>query len=305
MTSPPRLVRGAFRPARSRQPGRILLAILAVLFLLAVVFPWLASFATDWLWFNEIHFESVFVTSLVARVVLFVVTALVAFAFVYANWRSASRGVDLPTLIMNRESGLRLDVSRFVPKLLLAGAAFVAAVAALVMSTQWMSALMFLHGVSVGEADPLFGRDIGFYLFRLPAVSAVLGALVVLTLVALLGAMLLYATRGAVRFLPRRVAVDAGPARHLGALLALLFVLCGVQRWLVASAALLYSTTGPVVGASYDDADVLLVGIRLSAAAGLLAAGLGVYGALRQKLVWFAFLAIVGYAAIGIVFGGL
>ena len=306
MTSPFRVYRGPVRPPRRTQPRRIVLAILAAVFLVVVVFPWLASFATDWLWFKEIHFESVFLTSLVARVLLFGVTAVVAFLFVYGNLRWARPGVDLPALIMNTgSSGVQVDVSRFIPTLMLAGSAVVAFFAALVMSAQWMPALMFLHGVRVGEADSLFGRDIGFYLFQLPAISAALDALVALTFVALIGCVLLYATRGAITFMPRRVSIDAPPARHLGVLLALLFVLFSVQLWFVDSAALLYSTTGPLVGASYADAHVLLTGIRLSAVAGLLAAALVIYGVLRQKLVWFAFLAVVGYAAVGIVFRGL
>jgi uncharacterized membrane protein (UPF0182 family) len=290
---------------RNTRPRRILLGILAVAFLVAVVFPWLASFATDWLWFKEIHFESVFLTSLVARVVLFVVTALVAFVFLYGNLRWASRGVDLPTLIMHTESGVRLDISRFVPKLVLAIAIVVAFFAAIIVSAQWMPALMFLHGVPVGETDPLFGRDIGFYIFKLPAISGALGALVVFTFVALIGCVLLYATRGTMSVMQRRVTIDARPARHLGALLALLFVLFSIQLWLVDSASLLYSTTGPLVGASYADAHVLLTGIRVSAIAGLLAAALVIVGVMRQQLVWFAFLAVVGYAAVGIIFRGI
>jgi uncharacterized membrane protein (UPF0182 family) len=290
---------------RNTRPRRILLGILALAFLVAVVFPWLASFATDWLWFKEIHFESVFLTSLVARVMLFVVTALVAFVFLYGNLRWASRGVDLPTLIMHTESGVRLDISRFVPKLVLAIAIVVAFFAAIIVSAQWMPALMFLHGVPVGETDPLFGRDIGFYLFKLPAISGALGALVVFTFVALIGCVLLYATRGTMSVMQRRVTIDARPARHLGALLALLFVLFSIQLWLVDSASLLYSTTGPLVGASYADAHVLLTGIRVSAIAGLLAAALVIVGVMRQQLVWFAFLAVVGYAAVGIIFRGI
>src|SRR5690242_4919876 len=96
MTTPFRVYSGPIPPRRTH-PRRILLAVLAAVFLVVVLIPWLASFATDWLWFKEIHFESVFVTSLVARVMLFVVTALVAFGFVYGNLRLASRGVDLPT----------------------------------------------------------------------------------------------------------------------------------------------------------------------------------------------------------------
>ena len=305
MTPPFRVYRGPQRRARNTRPRQILLAVLAGVFLVGVVFPWLAGFATDWLWFNEVHFESVFVTSLVARLLLFGVTGFLAFVFLYGNWRWASRGVDLPTLIMNTGSGVRLDVSRVVPALVLGGAAVVAFFAALVMSAQWMPTLMFLHGVRVGEADALFGRDIGFYLFQLPAISAVLDASVALTVVALIGCGLLYATRGTITFLRRRVTVDARPARHLGMLLVLLFVLFSVQLWFVDSAALLYSTTGPLVGASYADAHVLLAGIRLSAAAGLVAAALVVYGVVRQKLVWFVFVAVVGYAAVGIVFRAL
>ena len=305
MTSPFRVYRGPVRPARRTSARRILLALVAAVFLVVVVFPWLASFATDWLWFKEVHFESVFLTSLVARLVLFVVSGLVAFVFVYGNLRWASRGVDLPTLIMSTTSGVRLDLSRFIPTLVLVGSLVVAFFAAIVISAQWMPALMFLHGVPVGEADPLFGRDIGYYLFKLPAIAAALNALVVLTVLALIGSVFLYATRGTIGLMTRRVTVEARPARHLGALLTLLFVLFGVQLWLVDSPALLYSTTGPLVGASYADAHVLLTGIRVSAVAALVAAALVIYGALREQLVWFAFLAVIGYAAVGIVFRGL
>jgi uncharacterized protein len=305
MTSSSRAFRRSVPPVRGRRPGRILLVVLATVFLVVVVFPWLASFATDWLWFNEIHFESVFVTSLVARSLLFAIAGVMAFAFIYANLRSARQGIDLPTLIMDTDNTPRLDVARFVPGLVLIVSLVVAFISAVVLSAQWMPALMFLHGGRVGETDAVFGRDIGFYLFKLPAISTAIAALLTLTFVALIGSALLYATRGTITFAPRRVRMDSRPSRHLGILLALMFLLFSVQLWFVDSAGLLYSTTGPLVGASYADAHVLLVGIRISAAAGLLAAALVVYGLLREKLVWFAFLAVVGYAAVGIVFRGL
>src|SRR5207248_11356401 len=126
-----------------------------------------------------------------------------------------------------------------------------------------------------------------------------------LTVVALVGAAVLYATRGAIALPPRRITVEPPAGRHLGALLALLLLLFSIQLWIVDSAALLYSTTGPLVGASYADVHVLLGGIRLSAAAAVLAAAVVVYGVLRDKLPWFAFLALAGYVAVGLVFRGL
>src|SRR5690242_1570936 len=302
MTSKPFTLRSG-APRIGGAPTRpIVLGLLAVVFFFVVVVPWLASFATDWLWYNEIHFESVFLTSLIARVLLFVVAGAFAFGFIYGNVRWARRGVtDVVTLFLTGGQGMRVDGSRIVPRALLVGTVVVAVIAALVASAQWMPALMFLHGVPVGATDPVFGRDIGFYLFRLPAITGALSMFVALVVVTLAAVAVVYATRGAIVLPPARITVESRAARHLGALLALLFVLFSVQLWLVDSAALLYSTTGPLVGASYADAHVLLTGIRVSAVAGLVAAALVVYGALREKLVWFAFLAVVGYAAIGIV----
>ena len=95
MTSPlpPNALR--FRPssrARSRLRWVVLGLAVALVFDVLVA-PWLASSATDWLWFREIHFESVFVTSLVAHTVLFVVAALVAYGFLYANLSVARRSI--------------------------------------------------------------------------------------------------------------------------------------------------------------------------------------------------------------------
>src|SRR5207248_1206791 len=83
-----------------------------------VVLPALAGFATDWLWYDEIRFESVFLTSLVARALLFIVTGLVAFAFLYGNIRwSRQRAGRVPTLYVNRVGAAPVDLSRVVPGL--------------------------------------------------------------------------------------------------------------------------------------------------------------------------------------------
>jgi len=294
------------RPSANPRSRSILLGVIGIGFLAIIVIPWLAGFATDWLWYSEIHFESVFLRSLVARALLFVVTGLFAFAFLYGNLRWARRGSGgIPALYLNRGDGVTVDVSHLVPRLLFIGALIVALITALVASAQWLPVLMALHAVPVGQADPLFGRDIGFYLFRLPAVSAALTALVTVTGLSLVASAVLYGAHGAVVLAPRRAVVDPRAARHLGGLLALLLLLFGVQLWFVDSASLLYSTTGPLVGASYADVHVLLRGIRLSAVTSVLAAALVLYGVWRQRLLAFAFVALIGYAAVGVVFRGL
>src|SRR5512146_232646 len=284
---------------------RIIFGLAAAAFLAVFVVPLLASVATDWLWFREVHFESVFTTSLVARAALFVVAAVIAFAFLYTNfWWAQRRFVGVPTLFLNR-NGVAVDLTPLVSKLLIVVALFVAFVTGVFASAQWMSVLMALHAVAVGDVDPVFGRDIGFYLFRLPTISALLSTLVVLTMLSIAGVLLLYLIRGAVTLPPRRASIEPSASRHVGALVVLLLLGFAVQLWIVDSAALLYSGTGPLAGASYADFHVSLPGIRLSAAVALIAAGLVVYGVVRQKLVWFGFLAIVSYAGASILLRGL
>ena len=97
------------RPAPTRLPPippsfrRIILWIIAALFITLTVIPWLASFFTDWLWFGEIGFRTVFATSLIWRIALFFVGSAFAFAYLYGNVRIArGSGTAFPVLFVNR-----------------------------------------------------------------------------------------------------------------------------------------------------------------------------------------------------------
>ena len=113
--------------------------ILAALFLAMIVIPWLASFATDWLWFKEIGFQSVFITSLVWRVGLFFAGAAFTFAYFYGNVRLArGAGTGFPVLYVNRGDGVTVDVSRMLTRLFLPVAFVLSFLTAVSLSASWM-----------------------------------------------------------------------------------------------------------------------------------------------------------------------
>lgn len=291
-------------PASLRR--RIVLTILALAFVALILLPWLASFATDWLWFNEIGFRPVFITSLVWRVALFFIGGAFAFAYFYGNVKIARGGkVAFPVLYVNRGDGVTIDVSRMFTRLFVPAALVLAFLTAVSASALWMTFLKAFNGVNVGEKDPIFGRDIGFYLFRLPAISAVLNTLVALTVLSLVAAAGLYWLRNEITLPPRRASAQPHAARHLGGLLALLFVIVAIRLWIVGTSGLLYSTTGPLVGASYTDAHLALPGINISAVIALMAAIWIVAGIVRDKLVWAAVSATVVYVVVSLVVRGV
>ena len=76
-----------------------------------------------------------------------------------------------------------------------------------------------------GAVDPVFSRDVGFYVFTLPAVSAVLALSLRLALVTLLLLLIVYALRADIIVRARAVRVEPSAGIHLAIVLAtLLFV---------------------------------------------------------------------------------
>jgi hypothetical protein len=280
--------------------------VVAAIFIALIVVPWLASFFTDWLWFKEIGFQTVFATSLVWRIGLFILGAAFTFAYFYGNVRIARGAVTaFPVLFVNRGDGVTIDVSRMFTKLFLPAAALLSFLAAISLSASWLTLLKGLNGVPLGMRDTLFNRDISFYLFRLPLISGVLDTLITLTLLSFVATGAMYWLRNDITLPPRRASAKPRAARHLGVLLALLFMLLAIRLWIVDTSNLLFSTTGPLLGASYTDVHIALPGLYISAIAALIAAVWVVLGIARDKLVWSAVSGTVFYVAVSVLARGI
>ena len=289
-----------------RSVRRIALGIIALVFVGLIVVPWLASFFTDWLWFKEVGFQTVFATSLVWRIGLFFIGGAFAFAFFYGNVRFArGAGSGFPVLFINRGDGVNVDVSRLFTKLFFPAAIVLSFLTAISLSAWWLTLLKGMNGVALGARDPLFNRDISFYLFRLPLISGVLGTLITLTLLSFVATAAMYWLRNEITLPPRRATAKPRAARHLGGLLVLLFVLLAIRTWIVDTSGLLFSTTGPLIGASYTDVHIALPGLYVCAVVGILAAVWVMFGIVRDKLVWSAVSATVVYVAVSVLARGI
>jgi uncharacterized membrane protein (UPF0182 family) len=85
----------------------------------------------------------------------------------------------------------------------------------------------------------------------------------------------------------------------------LLFVLLAIRTWIVDTSGLLFSTTGPLIGASYTDVHIALPGLYICAIVGALAAVWVAFGIVRDKLVWSAVSATVFYLAVSVLARGI
>jgi len=231
------------------------LALLLLVILLVVLLPSTAELYTEWLWFGETGYQSVFLNTLATKGLVGAIAFLVTVALLYGNLRAALRGPNRPYVLFPGGGDLRpLILDRTQLRLV---AAVVAAVIALFIGTvasgYWLTWLQYRHAAPFGETDPLFGRDVSFYVFALPWLDAIRRLLLVGVALSLVGASGLYAITG---FLAlggaRGVRVHDEARRHLLLLLAGLFALVAWGAYLDIPRTLI-TPAGIIHGASYVD----------------------------------------------------
>lgn len=280
--------------------------IVGIAFLVFTAIPTAVRFLTDWFWFQEVGFETVFTTQLLTKSALFIIAGLVSYLFLSFNARLASKGVSRTPVLWKVSPDLPpVDIASSLSRIAGPVTAVVALMFALTATGYWMELLQFANRSAFGVADPVFGRDIGSYVFVLPAIASFLGMLRGLVLITFIVVLILHALRGRVTLPPQRVGLESPAAGHVAALLVGFLVLTALQIWLVRIPELLYSNTGPLVGASYSDLNARYPALHVIAVTALIGCALIVYGALRRKIVWFAFLAAASYVVVSFVGGAL
>ncbi|MBI5484830.1 MAG: UPF0182 family protein [Deltaproteobacteria bacterium] len=143
--------------------------------LVALTLPFafsLLNFYTDWLFFVETGFSSVFTTTLYAKSAAGLLFGGVLFVFVQINLYYANRAQfpDNGVYIVGGGS-LRIDrdeISRLVRPVSMLVSIVLMLFAANWGAMRWEELLLFRSGVNVGMPDPVIGQDIGFYLFSFP-----------------------------------------------------------------------------------------------------------------------------------------
>jgi uncharacterized protein len=261
---------------------RVVLSVVGLGLLVFFISPVIGLLA-EWPWFSALGYQRVFATRLVASLTLGVLAGGVAFAFLYANLRFAQRGiVPNPVVIQANAQTPAVDVTRLVRRLALPSALALALFIGLATSTGWMPVLEFLHQTPFGVKDPVFGRDIAYYVFTLPIVTGVLAISTALVTLSLVACGALYTLRRDVVLYRRTVTIEPSARLHLGLLIAAMFVLTALRIYFVRLPGTLYSTTGPLFGASFADLHGKLMGLRIAGVAAILGAGL-VLGGLRSK----------------------
>ncbi len=274
--------------------------ILLGAFLLFSLFGEAIYLYTDYLWFGEIGYSGVFTKTLWIKILLGVTSGVLFFALVYVNIKLAARireGV-IPLKSTNPEVPGPEELDPLIRRLLLPVALVLGFLAAPQAAMHWESALLYFNGAPFGIQDPLLGKDIGFYIFRLPALDAIYRWFLVSLGLVLVATAFIYLLYGGIQYGEDGLSVHAAAKVHLSILLALL-LLVQSGGYLLDAYKLLYSHNGVVFGAGYTDIHARLPALRVLAVVALLAAGVCLFHMRRPGLRYV----VIGIGALAVVHG--
>ncbi|KKS15318.1 MAG: hypothetical protein UU73_C0002G0192 [Candidatus Daviesbacteria bacterium GW2011_GWA1_41_61] len=298
---------------------------LGLAFVTFIFFSGIVSLITDWWWYQEVGFTEIFIKSLSAKIIVGALVGILAAAFLLTNLSFAIRSkipwmAAIPEALIGTNQPLSLN-SRLLGKLGIILSCIIALFIGLLASSSWHEVLKFLSSVPFGQKDPIFAADVSFYVFSLPVFSLGLGLIKTVILISLIGCGAIYILRGSLNLSslfpkinlskltgkpesliirPTKDQTEPKARLHISILLALFLTTIAVGTYL-SLYNLLTSQSGPVFGATFTDANVMVPILRVSVfvygAAAILALFYGVSGKIAPLFGAIFLTVIVGFAS--------
>jgi uncharacterized membrane protein (UPF0182 family) len=293
------------RPQETKPPaGRHIIgwivfgvAVLVVLFILASIAK---GWYTEWLWFSSLGQGGVYTTILKTRVLLFFLAAVLFAVLLLGSLVLATRLAPQqrvrfwPWALVSR-------IERVVRWNVILGTIVLSLIFGAVAQSNWETVLRFFNGQPFGVADPIFHKEVGFYVFSLPFQQFIRGWLVGAFIVILIATGLTYLFTYAAQRL--RFDFSRPVLAHLGGMLIAILVPF-TWGYRLGIWELVYSPHGVVFGASYADIHARIPAQWILLGVVVVVMGLVVYAVYRRKLRWVAY-GMGGWIVAAIVFGAI
>lgn len=265
--------------------NKILNIVLMSILLLVVILFVSTNFIINVQWFKEVGYLNVFFTKLVATCKLFIPIFIVYFTVIAIYLFTLRKSINnLVGEFKFKAIKKYFILLNLVISILGAGATAV---------TQWNKILQFTNAVPFGQVDPIFNKDISFYVFKLPLVQSIFSAAISLIVILVLITVIIYLALGfkdkfhqnqdnIISINSKADGIRKFAGKQLAVLASILSLLIA-GGYLLKSYNLLYSTRGVAYGASYTDVKVTLLFYKVIAIACVIASIIVFVSILKSK----------------------
>lgn len=246
---------------------RPILAIVMGIIVFAFIFiKSIVDFIINIKWFKEVGYLSVYFTQITATLKLMIPFFIICFVSIWIYYKGLRKS------IVRYKKVIEVDPKRdkFERKIFIAANIVVSFLISFSFASKyWYKILQFTNSKNFNVADPLFGFDISFFIFKLPLIESLHNAFVSLLVFLIFATFFIYILLNVkdnifdfkqnkikdIKSLKNDITRFAG--KQLAVVAALLLLLVSLS-FLINAWNLVYSSRGVVFGASYTDTKVSL-----------------------------------------------
>lgn len=225
--------------------GATVVGLGVVFLIISFVF---SEFLVDWWWFASLGFDLYFWQRLLYRYVIYAGVTLIFFVIFFLNFWVASRYLGTTAPPPSKMKPTSVQAYKELFKMFRTGSMWVYTPLSLIITIpvalplfhEWQAFLLYVFGASSGVHDPVYGKDIAYYLFSLPIYTLLIRRLLLAFVLLLVGLSILYWFEK--RLLSQREEhLHRGARWHLNILILLIFFI-GVWAFVLQLYTLLYNT---------------------------------------------------------------
>lgn len=243
--------------------NRLLVIAAVVLVVGGIILALTTDFYTDWLWFEQIGYVSVFWTVFTWQWGVRLGFGLVFTVFLFFNLLVTRQAIRQALFRWQQQIEIPWFLhSRWIISVFLLVSVLLGFLYSSTVGTYWQTVVQFFHQTPFDTTDPIFHRNIAFYVFSLPFYDLLYTAFQALLTLILIAVAIVYFLTGAFVFADGRLILNPRAKVHLSLLVAGIFAL-KAAGYLLAMYRLVYSPRGVVFGASYTDVHAQVLALRV------------------------------------------
>lgn len=254
---------------------KIVLAIVILsLFALLILLVSGTQIYTDWVWFNNLGFGHTFLTMFLTNFWLRILVGLIFTIFIFVNlyftrkpfleYINVKRGDNIESLFGGEASNFFgwLNKKR-INYLFLLGSIVLGFLFSSISQDLWKIVLKYINQTSFGINDPIFNKDIGYFVFSLPFYNFIREMGMVLVILTLIVISIIYTLASGISSLQEMKFKLSGRAKVHITILIVFFLFLKAFGYRLGMYNLLYSPRGVVFGAGYTDVHANMLGLKV------------------------------------------
>ncbi len=284
-----------------RRPLTLILIVVVAIYLLLTA---LGTLWTDYLWFESIGYDGVWQRRWGLSLLLGAIGIAVAFLVLWISLQLVDRTSPrwAPFDLTEEEELIERFREWVEPRIRQVRFWVTGGLAVLLglgVATWRDDVFLFINAQEFGTEDPIFGLDIGFYMFRLPLYGTALDWLFNLLVLATVVAAIAHYFNGGLRVTGRRLIATRPAKAHLSVMLALIALVRAVVYRLDMYELLFSDRVAQFYGPGYTDITARLPAYRLLMLVAVLAAVLFIVNIFRPG--WnLALVAVVSWLVVAV-----